>query len=81
MKLPKNLSFLRDSSISISLTMMIIYLILALVAGKDFVEKELSGGDNYLVFAVIQAITFAAGVYIILSGVRLGLAEIVPAFV
>ena len=37
--------------------------------GKDFVEKELSGGDNYLVFAVIQAITFAAGVYIILSGV------------
>ena len=81
MKLPKNLSFLRDSSISISLTMMIIYLILALVAGKGYVEKELSGGDNYLVFAVIQAITFAAGVYIILSGVRLVLAEIVPAFV
>ena len=81
MKLPKNLSFLRDSSISISLTMMMIYLILALVAGKGYVEKELSGGDNYLVFAVIQAITFAAGVYIILSGVRLVLAEIVPAFV
>ncbi|WP_460900620.1 PTS transporter subunit IIC, partial [Staphylococcus aureus] len=77
MKLPKNLSFLRDSSISISLTMMMIYLILALVAGKGYVEKELSGGDNYLVFAVIQAITFAAGVYIILSGVRLVLAEIV----
>ena len=81
MKLPKNLSFLRDSSISISLTMMIIYLILALVAGKEYVEKELSSGDNFLVFAIIQAITFAAGVYIILSGVRLVLAEIVPAFV
>ena len=81
MKLPKNLSFLRDNSISISLTMMIIYLVLALVAGKGYVEKELSSGDNYLVFAVIQAITFAAGVYIILAGVRLVLAEIVPAFV
>ena len=81
MKVPKNLSFLRDSSISISLTVMIIYLILALVAGKSYVETELSSGDNYLVFAIIQAITFAAGVYIILSGVRLVLAEIVPAFV
>jgi len=32
------------------------------------------------VFSVIQAITFAGGVYIILAGVRLILAEIVPAF-
>lgn len=38
MELPKNLSFLRDSSISISLTMMIIYLILAIVSGREFVE-------------------------------------------
>lgn len=81
MQLPKNLSFLRDSSISISLTMMVIYLGLAIAAGKDFVEANLSNGDNFLVFAVIQAITFAAGVYIVLSGVRLVLAEIVPAFV
>ena len=81
MELPKNLSFLRDSSISISLTMMVIYIILAVISGKSFVESTLSGGDNFLVFAVIQAITFAAGVYIILSGVRLVLAEIVPAFV
>ena len=81
MELPKNLSFLRDSSISISLTMMAIYLILAIVSGKEYIETNLSGGDNYLVFAIIQAITFAAGVYIILAGVRLVLAEIVPAFV
>ena len=35
MNLPKNLSFLRDSSISISLTMMIIYLIMAVSAGRE----------------------------------------------
>lgn len=80
MNLPKNLSFLRDSSISISMTMIVIYLILAICAGQDYVENQLSGGQNYLVYSIIQAITFAAGVFIILQGVRLILAEIVPAF-
>lgn len=80
MTLPKNLSFLRDSSISISLTMSILYIIVAVAAGPEYVEQNLSGGQNYIVFAVVQAITFAAGVYIILQGVRLLLAEIVPAF-
>ena len=80
MNLPKNLSFLRDSSISISMTMIVIYLIPAICAGRAYVESELSGGQNYLVYSIIQAITFAAGVFIILQGVRLILAEIVPAF-
>lgn len=81
MNLPKNLSFLRDSSISISLTMIIIYLIMAVFAGQIFVESTYSAGQNYLVYSIIMAITFAAGVFIILQGVRLILAEIVPAFV
>lgn len=80
MNLPKNLSFLRDSSISISITMIIIYLIMAICAGQAYVESQLSAGQNYLVYSIIQAITFAAGVFIILQGVRLILAEIVPAF-
>ena len=81
MNLPKNLGFLRDSSVSIALTMMVIYLVLVIAAGQDFVQQEkFSNGQNYLVWAVIQAITFAAGVFIILQGVRLILAEIVPAF-
>lgn len=79
MDLPKNLGFLRDSSISISLTMMAIYYILAIASGSEYVST-LSGGQHYLVYATIQAITFAAGVYVILQGVRLILAEIVPAF-
>lgn len=80
MTLPKNLSFLRDSSISISLTMSILYIMVAVAAGPQYVEQNLSGGQNYIVFAIVQAITFAAGVYVILQGVRLLLAEIVPAF-
>ncbi|MDQ0412268.1 PTS ascorbate transporter subunit IIC [Mesobacillus stamsii] len=77
---PKGLAFLRDSSVSIALTMTILYVIVALFTGPTFIEAELSGGTHYLVYSVIQAVTFAAGVFVILAGVRLVLAEIVPAF-
>lgn len=77
---PQGLTFLRDTSVSIALVMGILYLIVAVASGQAFVEKELSGGQNFIIFAIIQAITFAGGVYIILAGVRLILAEIVPAF-
>ncbi|WP_134683688.1 PTS ascorbate transporter subunit IIC [Brevibacillus migulae] len=79
-KVPKSLGFLRDTSVSVSLTMTILFIIVALAAGPGFVEEKLSAGQNYLVYAVLQAITFAAGVYIVLAGVRILLAEIVPAF-
>ncbi|CUH97776.1 putative membrane protein [Propionispora sp. 2/2-37] len=77
---PQGLSFLRDSSLAISLVMAVLYLIVALACGQAYVEKEISNGQNFIVFAIIQAITFAGGVYVILAGVRLVLAEIVPAF-
>lgn len=77
---PKGLGFLRDSTVSIALTMIVMYVIVALFAGASFIEAELSEGTNYLVFSLIQGGSFAAGVFIILSGVRLVLAEIVPAF-
>ena len=80
MNLPKNLSFLRDSSISISLTMLVLYLITSFAAGKEYVETNLSNGQNFIIYSLLQAITFAAGVFIVLQGVRLILAEIVPAF-
>ncbi|MDO5375786.1 MAG: PTS ascorbate transporter subunit IIC [Staphylococcus rostri] len=79
-KFPKGLSFLRESTISISLTMIVLYIIAALFAGPHYVHTELSEGTNFIVFSVIQGVTFAAGVFIILTGVRLILAEIVPAF-
>lgn len=79
-KFPKGLAFLRDSTVSIALSMSIIYIIVALFAGSGYIEKELSGGTNSIVYALQLGGTFAAGVFIILAGVRLILAEIVPAF-
>ncbi|HAR6371824.1 TPA: PTS ascorbate transporter subunit IIC [Staphylococcus pseudintermedius] len=77
---PKGLSFLRESTISISLTMILLYLIASLFAGVGYVHDEISKDQNFIVFPLIQGVTFAAGVFIILTGVRLILAEIVPAF-
>lgn len=79
-KVPKSLGFLRDTSVAVSLTMAIFFIIVALFVGKSYIEADLSGGSNFIVFAIIQAITFAAGVYIILAGVRMLIAEIIPAF-
>lgn len=80
MKVPKSLSFLRDSVVSISITMLVLYIIVAIAAGPSFVEAELSGGDNFLVYSMVKALTFAAGFILIQNGVRLVLNEIVPAF-
>lgn len=79
-KFPKSLSFLRDSTVSITISMTIIYLIVAIFAGPGWIAKELSNGTHGLVFALQLAGQFAAGVFVILAGVRLILGEIVPAF-
>lgn len=77
---PQGLAFLRDSSLAIALVMLVLFVIVAVACGPDYVEENFSNGQSFLVFAFLQAITFAGGVYVILTGVRLVLAEIVPAF-
>ena len=77
---PQSLSFFRDTTVSITLTMGLTYLIVALFAGPEYITENLSGGTNYIIYALTLAGTFAAGVTIILQGVRMVLNEIVPAF-
>lgn len=77
---PKSLGFLRDSTVSIAITMTVIYTTVALFAGPTYIQENLSSGTNYLIFALQQSGSFAAGVFVILAGVRLILNEIVPAF-
>ncbi|AYW46515.1 PTS ascorbate transporter subunit IIC [Tetragenococcus koreensis] len=77
---PKGLSFLRDTTVSITITMGVTYLIVALFVGPSYIQEALSDGTNYILYALILAGEFAAGVAIILQGVRLILGEIVPAF-
>ncbi|EPB6519517.1 PTS ascorbate transporter subunit IIC [Vibrio parahaemolyticus] len=78
MNVPKSLLFLRDTPVAISFTMGIIFMVTCIFAGGDFV-REVSGGKHWSMFALMQSITFAGGVYVILQGVRMVIAEIVPA--
>ncbi|MCS3770541.1 PTS system ascorbate-specific IIC component [Aeromonas hydrophila] len=76
---PKSLLFLRDTPVAISFTMGIIFLITSAFAGPEFVAS-VAKGKHWFMFSLMQSITFAAGVYVILQGVRMVIAEIVPAF-
>ncbi|HHK6617300.1 TPA: PTS ascorbate transporter subunit IIC [Streptococcus pneumoniae] len=68
-KFPKSLAFLRDSTVSITLSMAVIYIIVAIFAGSEYIEKEISSGTSGLVYALQLAGQFAAGVFVILPGV------------
>jgi PTS system ascorbate-specific IIC component len=78
-RVPASLSFFRDNLISAAVAMLVVYLLFAIVAGPGFVSG-LSEGTNPFVYAIVQALTFAAGVWVILVGVRMILGELVPAF-
>lgn len=77
--IPEKYGFLRDTTISTAITMLIFYLIAAIAAGPEFVE-ELSDGTNFIVFAAMTALKFAVGVTIVYNGVRMILGDLIPAF-
>lgn len=79
---PTTLSFLRENTISIALAMFLCYIIVAGVAvfAAPAEAATIIGADNWVIYSVIQSITFSAGIYVVLSGVRMLINEIVPAF-
>lgn len=84
LELSGSLSFFRDMAISISLVMLVVTLIGAILAllqvGVAGFQESISGGQNWLIFSILQALGFTAGVLVLLQGVRMLIAEIVPAF-
>ena len=72
-------NFLKDMSILMAIVMIVVYILTALIAGRETVTA-LSGGQNYIIYTLIQALTFVAGVLVLLQGVRMFLGEIIPAF-
>lgn len=91
-RLPEGLRFLRDSMVATALSMLVIYLVMAVVhlvkAGEKaaFEAFAAGGGEaaadvgDYLMNAVMQGLQFGISVAVILFGVRTILGELVPAF-
>ncbi len=75
--------FFRDMAMSISIVMVIVSLIAAIMAIIQIGVAglmEISGGQNWIIFAFLKGLGFTAGVLVLLQGVRMLIAEIVPAF-
>jgi len=80
LKVSDSWSFFRDMAISMSIIMLIVAIPAAVIAGPKYIQDNLSGGQNYLIFALLKALGFTAGVLVLLQGVRMFIAEMVPAF-
>ena len=80
LKLPSWLMIFKDYIVSVTLSVAVFYYISAFMAGKENVEA-LSGGVSWILFPFLQSLSFAASLFIIITGVRMVLGEIVSAFV
>lgn len=79
LNLPKSLSFFRDTNITAAIIMFIVYIIVGLFIGKES-RLAIYGSEPLITYSLIQGITFAAGMIILLTGVRMILGEIIPSF-
>ncbi|WP_151550338.1 MULTISPECIES: PTS ascorbate transporter subunit IIC [Corynebacterium] len=88
-KLPEKLSFFRDVAVSTTIVMTIVSFVSASLAvataGVSAFEAPadnggISDGQNWIVFSLVMALTFTAGMLVLLYGVRMLIGEIVPAF-
>ena len=83
LKLPRQLSFFKDVNVSTALVIGVIMLVAMAFADATVLSEQAAGYNadmNPWVWGVVSALRFAAGIAILLFGVRMFLAEIVPAF-
>jgi ascorbate PTS system EIIC component len=81
-EVPKGFAFIKSMTVSTSLIMVLIFLVMGLLVGLPNAAAAFTDGVAWLWFPwiILQGVLFAAGLAILLTGVRMMLAEIVPAF-
>lgn len=78
-ELPGFFSVFTDYTVILATLMPIVYLLIGFVTGANEVAK-LSGSTSWFIWLILQGFGFAAGVAIVLFGVRMFLAAMIPAF-
>jgi len=75
----KKFDFLKEMSIAMGIVMTLVYIFTAVFVDSGLMT-EISGGQNMILFSLLQAFNFVAGILILLQGVRMFLGELIPAF-
>lgn len=76
---PPSFNWLKDSIIACCMAMLVMNFIFAIIAGPAVV-RELAAGVPWVLYVILQSLTFGGGIAVILYGVRMMLAELIPAF-
>ncbi|WP_108649995.1 PTS transporter subunit IIC [Dongshaea marina] len=79
LKLPGGFEIFRDSTVTTATLMPLLFLVSAVVAGKAAIIPY-SQDQNWLIWCIMQGFSFAAGMFVLLSGVRLFIGSMIPAF-
>ncbi|MDQ0177271.1 PTS ascorbate transporter subunit IIC [Bacillus chungangensis] len=79
-KIPKSLNFLREMTIALTVVMTVMFLVVSLFCGPSWVTTNISDGRDIITFSILNGLQFGLWITVILSGVRMLLSEIIPAF-
>jgi PTS system ascorbate-specific IIC component len=77
---PKALEWLREPMLLMAASFLIIYVIMALFNIPLVVEKATAAAQDPAIWIILQAFNFAAGFAILMLGVRMIIAELIPSF-
>lgn len=80
LKIPKKLNFLREMTIALTIVMTLLFFSLGLFSGNSWMMENVSGGKDVVVFSITKGVEFGMWITVIVTGVRMMLAEIIPAF-
>ncbi len=75
-KIPKSLSFFREIAITGGIVIFIMFLVLGII----FKDSLVTGEQGLILYAANQGLMFGAGLTIMLSGVRMIINQLLPAF-
>lgn len=79
-QIPKKFNFLREMTIALTIVMTLLFFFLGLFAGNSWMMENVSGGKDILVYGITKGVEFGMWITVIITGVRMMLAEIIPAF-